>query len=143
VYLLYLLHRAACPSLGIVGVKGFIEKHIATTSPPPIFTRFSQLLSTVRTQTRLRLPYPSYRYSTRLRPFLHLRPIASALSSSPFSPSRFQPTMSEYVDMLDWDMPLDQDLDKVDWTALYEEVTSGPFGVVWEEQAEQLQLGDR
>jgi hypothetical protein len=51
--------------------------------------------------------------------------------------------MSDYVDMLDWDMSLDQDLDKVDWTALYEEVTSGPFGVVWEEQAEEPQLGDR
>jgi hypothetical protein len=45
--------------------------------------------------------------------------------------------MSEYVDMLDWDTPLDQDLDKVDWTALCEEVTSGPFGVVWGEHAER------
>jgi hypothetical protein len=49
--------------------------------------------------------------------------------------------MSDYVDMLDWDMPFDQDLESVDWTKLHEDVMSGPFGVVWEDQA-ALQPGD-
>lgn len=50
--------------------------------------------------------------------------------------------MSDYVDNFDWGMQFDQDQDQVDWSQLYEEVMSGPYGPLWEEGEAQLEPGD-
>ena len=54
--------------------------------------------------------------------------------------------MSDYVDRFDWGFDLEEDVEKIDWTAVHEDIMNGPFGVAWEDvpgAADELQPGDR
>lgn len=63
----------------------------------------------------------------------------SAMDLSPFSLGFHQPTMSEHLDDIDWAHPSYEDLARVDWKQLHEEIMQEVF----EDPADELQPGDR
>ncbi|KAF2832167.1 hypothetical protein CC86DRAFT_377379 [Ophiobolus disseminans] len=140
--------RHLCPSLGEAGAM-VSEEHIATPSPAPPLHPFpilfvdhphtsnQNLVYAYRIQLTASVPFPA--------PSNNPTSAISASSTSPFSPSTTQSTMSDYVNPR-WDLDFDQDLEKIDWTSEYEAIKNGPFGDLWEDDAapaEGLQPGDR
>jgi hypothetical protein len=66
--------------------------------------------------------------------------LTDSMDTSPFSPGFDHPTMSEYLDDIDWENPSYEGLARVDWSALHDEI----MGVVLGEPADvQLQPDDR